>query len=153
MRLSPDTGKTDCHIIDFVDWTKRVPGVLSVPTLFGLDPSEVVDGRFEQVTVFSSLLHAIAGATIESLEEAARRNIDMAEMSSKPDTFDDVPDPTSVTYIDHDDPFSTAKQSHGAPHVITLSPNAWVGCGGDIYVLECMGKGHIRIEPSDLQDG
>ena len=45
MRLSPETGKKDCHIIDFVDSTNRVPGVVSVPTLFGLDPSEVIDGQ------------------------------------------------------------------------------------------------------------
>lgn len=45
MRLSPDTGKEDCRIIDFVDSTARVSGVVSIPSLFGLDPSEVVDGE------------------------------------------------------------------------------------------------------------
>ena len=44
MRLSPETGKTDCRIIDFVDILNRMPGVVSTPTLFGLDPSEIVDG-------------------------------------------------------------------------------------------------------------
>lgn len=44
MRLSPDTGKQDCHIIDFVDSMKRVVGVVSAPTLLGLDPTTVVDG-------------------------------------------------------------------------------------------------------------
>lgn len=45
MRLSPGTGKEDCRIIDFVDSTNRVAGVISTPTLFGLDPSEVIDGK------------------------------------------------------------------------------------------------------------
>lgn len=45
MRLSPETGKEDCRIIDIVDSTNRVPGVMSTPTLFGLDPSEVIDGQ------------------------------------------------------------------------------------------------------------
>jgi len=40
----------------------------------------------------------------------------------------------------------------GAPHVTRLSPNAWVGCGSDIYVLECLGKGYIRIEPNSEGD-
>ena len=44
MRLSPKTGKTDCRIIDFVDSAARVAGVVSTPTLFGLDPAEVIDG-------------------------------------------------------------------------------------------------------------
>jgi ATP-dependent helicase IRC3 len=45
MRQSPDTGKSDCRIIDFVESTSRVAGVISTPTLFGLDPSEVIDGN------------------------------------------------------------------------------------------------------------
>jgi len=45
MRLSPDTGKTDCRIIDFVDVMNRMDGVVSTPTLFGLNPSEMVDGK------------------------------------------------------------------------------------------------------------
>lgn len=45
MRLSPGTGKTDCHIIDFVDSTSRVPGIMSVPTLFGLDVDEEIEGE------------------------------------------------------------------------------------------------------------
>jgi ATP-dependent helicase IRC3 len=44
MRQSPGTGKENCRIIDFVDTTNRVAGVVSTPTLFGLDPSEVIDG-------------------------------------------------------------------------------------------------------------
>lgn len=47
MRLSPETGKTDCRIIDFVDSMTRVSGVVSIPTLFGLDPAEIdVDGQY-----------------------------------------------------------------------------------------------------------
>jgi len=46
MRLSPQTGKKDCRIIDFVDSSDRVNGVVCVPTLFGLDPGEMdVNGK------------------------------------------------------------------------------------------------------------
>lgn len=45
MRLSPETGKQDCRVIDFVDSQNRVAGVVSVPTLLGLDPSEIIDGE------------------------------------------------------------------------------------------------------------
>ena len=45
MRQSPQTGKKDCRIIDFLESTDRVAGVVSTPTLFGLDPSEVIDGK------------------------------------------------------------------------------------------------------------
>jgi len=39
MRLSP--GKKDCHVIDMVGSVKA-HGVVSTPTLFGLDPNEIV---------------------------------------------------------------------------------------------------------------
>ena len=45
MRLSPETGKQDCRVIDFVDSQNRVAGVVSVPTLLGLDPSDIIDGE------------------------------------------------------------------------------------------------------------
>jgi ATP-dependent helicase IRC3 len=46
MRLSPSTGKEDCRIIDFVDSTSRVNGVVSVPTIFGLNPGEIdINGK------------------------------------------------------------------------------------------------------------
>lgn len=63
------------------------------------------------------------------------------------DTSDNVPDPTCVTYVDYEDPFAFVDNFSGAPHLSKLSPNAWVGCGNDIYILECLGKGYIRIEP------
>jgi len=49
MRLSPETGKKDCQIIDFVDIADRAPGLVSSPVLFGLDPSETVDGNTRSV--------------------------------------------------------------------------------------------------------
>ncbi|KAH9065966.1 P-loop containing nucleoside triphosphate hydrolase protein [Lactarius vividus] len=131
MRLSPGTGKQDCHIIDFVDSMKRVVGVVSAPTLLGLDPTTIVDD-----------------GTVTELElrpEAVTRESSVTPIGDNRCT---IPDPRSVTYIDYDDPFSLVNQSLGAlPHIAQLSRNAWVSCGDDIYVLECLGKGHIRIEP------
>ena len=88
--------------------------------------------------------------SINDLEsKAAEPSLDELNIDALPptDPTDDVPNPTSGTFIDYDDPFSFAEQSSGAPHVAGYSPYAWVGCGGNIYVLECLGKGYIRIEP------
>ncbi|EJD04075.1 P-loop containing nucleoside triphosphate hydrolase protein [Fomitiporia mediterranea MF3/22] len=132
MRLSPATGKEDCHIIDFVDSTNRVPGIVSTPTLFGLNPDEIIDGQ-----------------TPEELEKRA------AALIGEADKFDsdDVPDPGSITYIDYDNPFDLVQDASGAPHITKISRFAWVGCGGDVYVLECMGKGYIKIQPDVDEDG
>ncbi|KAG7099100.1 hypothetical protein E1B28_000974 [Marasmius oreades] len=123
MRLSPATGKEDCHIVDFVDSQSRISGVVSTPTLFGLNPDEI----------------QIEDVSLETLEKHVCEKLRM-------DTSDEIPSPKSITYTDYDDPFSFVEGSSGAPHIMSLSLHAWVGCGGGIYVLECLGKGFIRLE-------
>ncbi|KAJ3857816.1 P-loop containing nucleoside triphosphate hydrolase protein [Lentinula lateritia] len=130
MRLSLDTGKKDCRIIDFVDSANRVSGIMSTPTLFGLDPADLV----------------IEDETLESLEEKSSAQITTQDA-------DNVPDPESVTYTDYEDPFAFVSKFSGlSPHINQLSSYAWVGCGNDIYVLECLGKGFIRIEKVEETD-
>ncbi|KAG1757630.1 P-loop containing nucleoside triphosphate hydrolase protein [Suillus lakei] len=131
MRQSPSTGKVDCHIIDFVDSTNRVAGVVSTPTLFGLDPEELIDDE-----------------STERLEARAHIAIlqDAGDEQALVDSRDDIPDPKYITYVDYQNPFALVDGCSGAPHVAKLSINAWVGCGDDIYTLECLGKGYIRIE-------
>jgi len=89
------------------------------------------------------------GISIQELDMGA--DVTNEELSATYPTEDhrlDVPDPKSVTYIDYDNPFVLFDQSTGgSPHIVQLSRNAWVDCGDRIHVLECLGKGHIRIEP------
>ena len=92
-----------------------------------------------------------ADATTEALEERRDQEEDPM-IIVRPDTKDVVPEPTSVTYTDYDDPFSFVDQSSGAPQIRKMSNYAWVGCGGDIYVLDCLGKGYIRIEEVKNED-
>ncbi|KAI0639485.1 P-loop containing nucleoside triphosphate hydrolase protein [Trametes polyzona] len=143
MRLSPDTGKEYCRIIDFVDSQERVAGVISAPTLFGLDPSEMNDDE-----------------TVESLEQKQREAVEEARLKAleegalpKSDTSVSVPQPKSVTYVDYDDPFSLLDQASGDPNIHRLSSNAWVCCGDSIYILQCLGKGFIRVEPATDPSG
>lgn len=126
MRLSPATGKDDCHIIDFVDSTTRVQGIVTTPTLFGLTPGEE---DIEDVT----------------LEEMERRAKAAATGSRSPNV--DVPDPESVIYKDYEDPWAFVDDTSGCPDIRQMSSFAWVGIGDDSYVLECMGNGFIKIMP------
>ncbi|KAF9457448.1 P-loop containing nucleoside triphosphate hydrolase protein [Collybia nuda] len=139
MRRSPDTGKKNCRIIDFVDSTASISGVVSTPTLFGLDPGEItING--EHTSFHYPMLMPSADETPERLEKLAFQTIGSREVTT-------VPVPKSVIYTDYENPFSMISESSGAPHISKLSQFAWVGCGGDIYVLECLGKGYLRIEP------
>jgi ATP-dependent helicase IRC3 len=85
-------------------------------------------------------------------EAAEREELSIPHVHPTGDDRPSVPDPKSVTYIDYDNPFTLLKESiEASPHMRQLSKNAWVDCGEGIYVLECLGKGHIRIEP--VSDG
>ena len=89
-------------------------------------------------------------ASIQDLEARAEATSgDLSANYHAEDNRPDVPDPKSVTYIDYDNPFVLVNQSTGtsSPHILRLSRNAWVDCGEGIHVLECLGKGHVRIEP------
>ena len=48
LRLSPETGKVDCHIIDIVDSIDRAGGMLVSPTLFGLTHDELAEEMREK---------------------------------------------------------------------------------------------------------
>lgn len=84
------------------------------------------------------------------MEERSKKAVDrdLSNLKSRSDTTGTVPAPKSMTYIDYDDPFALVHSSSGAPQIHKMSPHAWVGCGEDVYVLECLGKGWIRVEPA-----
>ena len=143
MRLSPNTGKANCRIIDFVDSSNRVSGVVSTPTLFGLEPSEItIEGELFDHRVRVCLTEVAD----ESLDDMERRADEV--YSSSADTTNDIPLPTAVTYVDYNDPFSflCASKSATSPYIAMLSRNGWVAIGEHKYILECLGKGHIRVE-------
>ena len=100
----------------------------------------------------------IPDETIDSLEQllAEKEKYKADEAGIRPSTdrkvSAEVPLPKSVVYIDYDDPFVLADHASGDPHVNALSRNAWVCCGESVYVLECLGKGYIRIEPVEDDD-
>jgi ATP-dependent helicase IRC3 len=104
--------------------------------------------------VFNTLTLGL-DASVQELEARAEA-ANQEELSVPHDPTGDnrlsVPDPKSVTYIDYDNPFALFNQNiEASSHMVQLSKNAWVDCGKGIYVLECLGKGHIRIEP--VSDG
>lgn len=44
LRLSPETGKQDCLVIDMVASGERAGGMVCTPTLFGVDPEADIEG-------------------------------------------------------------------------------------------------------------
>ena len=52
----------------------------------------------------------------------------------------------SITYTDEDDPFAIASDSLKLGHINAMSGFQWVSCGNDVFVIELVAKGFIRIE-------
>nr|XP_019050135.1 hypothetical protein I302_00556 [Kwoniella bestiolae CBS 10118]OCF29065.1 hypothetical protein I302_00556 [Kwoniella bestiolae CBS 10118] len=110
LRLSPETGKEDCHIIDIVDSVNKAGGMLVSPALWGLSHEE------------------------EEEQEGARGEGQVAQQEESVNAQGDY----KITFIDQDDPFRIAGDSR--PIIDKASSNAWVACGKGKYILEAMGK-------------
>ncbi|WWC87646.1 uncharacterized protein L201_002536 [Kwoniella dendrophila CBS 6074] len=121
LRLSPESGKKDCHIIDIVDSVNKAGGMLVSPSLWGLSHED----KEEQERLESN---GSSGQTQEDVSLASEQN-----------DFE-------VTFIDQDDPFQVAGSSR--PIVDRASKNAWVACGKGKYILDAMGNGYFAIDPS-----
>ncbi|KAI9632391.1 P-loop containing nucleoside triphosphate hydrolase protein [Dioszegia hungarica] len=126
LRLCPETGKTECYLIDIVDNVSRSNGMLVSPTLWGLSHDDMAEDQ----------RRAMEGEQQQHGEETA---------SVRPGGGGDVSG-MKVTYLDHDDPFRLAKK--GDAPLAVMSNSAWVNCGKSRYILELLDQGYMLVEPS-----
>ncbi|KAK0102109.1 hypothetical protein ONS96_006074 [Cadophora gregata f. sp. sojae] len=129
MRLYP--GKKDCHIIDMV--ASLETGIVTTPTLFGLDPAETVESA--GVDDMKSMLDR---------KEAEETRQDLVAKRPKPKDGPAVP--TTVTFTDYDSVFDLIEDTSGERHIRQLSPNAWVCVAQDKYILTNSNGSYIKLE-------
>lgn len=128
MRLHP--GKTNCHIIDMVASLKT--GVVTTPTLFGLDPAETVkEADVAQLEKLRERKEAEAQGPAEDGLAEAEQSLDQK--------------PISLEFTDYETIFDLVKDTAGERHVRTISPLAWVHVGHQRFVLSTRGD-FITIE-------
>ncbi|EAU93182.2 DEAD box family helicase [Coprinopsis cinerea okayama7 len=135
MRLSPATGKQDCLIIDFVDSAGRVDSVLSLPSLLGLNPLDMDPDKHEMDLSELKALAALKADRTPQLQPDIR---EMGEVTNA------TPAATSVSFVEHDD-IAKVFDSVKLDDYRAISPYAWVKCQPDVYILECVGKGTVRV--------
>lgn len=135
LRLSAETGKRDCLVLDLVGTLER--GVVCTPTLFGIDPADADN------------------ATLDDLKERLKQRDDDvdADADADPLALHSSP-PSRVTFIDYDSPHelqaALTRNNGGSNEIIArLSPNAWVHCGGQVFILEIPRLGFLRVEPDE----
>jgi len=133
MRLSP--GKTNCHVIDMV--ASLNTGIVTTPTLYGLDPDEIVQGA--KVEDLESLREK------KDREELARQELDATLRESSNSTGDHDGRPTTVTYVDYDSVADLIEDTSGERHIRAISRFSWVQTRNDTYILTSNSGNYLRI--------
>ncbi|KAK5135681.1 hypothetical protein LTR08_004982 [Meristemomyces frigidus] len=136
--LRKHPGKEDCHVIDMV--ASLETGIVTVPTLFGLNPWEVVDQA--------------DGKTLKALKEReeSERREQAASSVSKPD--DGLQALTGdVTFIDYADVNELIEDTSGERHIRAISPHAWVQVRENCYILSSGSKTgeYLQVDEADKQ--
>lgn len=126
MRLHPS--KENCHVIDIVSSLQI--GVVSVPTLFGLDPS-----------------HLLEEASVDKLKQFRDKNAvpenSLGEEDGDKDAFKA---PIDITYTDYDSVEDLISDTSGERHIRAISKLSWVEVGDDRYILSSEGGSYLTIE-------
>lgn len=137
MRLHP--GKENCHVIDMVATLET--GIVTVPTLFGLDPSELVD--YADVNELRSLKDSKAE------EQDGKDNMATGEQRSP-----GIPVPRTVSFTDYDSIFDLIGDNSGDRHIRAMSPHAWVEVAQDRYILTSPSGAYLKLEATfDEEEG
>ncbi|KAL6881007.1 P-loop containing nucleoside triphosphate hydrolase protein [Trichoderma novae-zelandiae] len=132
MRLHPD--KKDCHIIDMVSSLET--GIVTTPTLFGLDPNELVE---------KASVNDLRMIKDQKAAEAEQQQGDSSGASSGP--------PPAVTFTDYSSVLDLIADTSGERHIRAISQYAWVQVGPERFVLSAPSGSYIRIERLPEQKG
>ncbi|KAG6101183.1 hypothetical protein E4U30_002862 [Claviceps sp. LM220 group G6] len=140
MRLHP--GKKNCHIIDMV--SSLDTGITTTPTLFGLDPNELVDGA--SVADMRSIKERQGVGDANEDDDSVANGEDSQNDSNDKDKNSLAPD-TSITFTDYSSILDFMVDMRGERHIRAISPNSWVQVGFQRFVLSAPSGSYIRIEP------
>lgn len=128
MRLHP--GKENCHIIDLVSSLET--GIVTTPTLFGLDPSELVEKA--SVTDMRDMKER------RGEEEPRHAEAYLGGAGPLNSSAD------AVTFTDYSSVLDLIADTSGERHIRSTSQYAWVQVGPERFVLSAPSGSYIRIE-------
>ena len=136
MRLH--AGKENCHVIDMV--ASLEAGIVTVPTLFGLDPSEL-----------------LTEADVGSMKAIRERHAAQPELPAelrKPATLSSFVGRSSgsLTFTDYDSVYDLIDDTSGERHIRFHSLNAWVQVNADRYVLTNKADRYLTIEKTEAAE-
>ncbi|KAK3905701.1 P-loop containing nucleoside triphosphate hydrolase protein [Staphylotrichum tortipilum] len=134
MRLH--SGKENCHIIDMVAGLET--GIVTTPTLFGLDPNELVsessaDQMLELASDRKRVRAAAAKKAAEETAESQRHGY-------------------NLTFTEYDSVYDLIADTSGEKHIRSISPHAWVQVGPDKFILSGPNGTYLRLARSAPDD-
>jgi ATP-dependent helicase IRC3 len=128
MRLFP--GKENCHVIDMVSSLET--GIITTPTLFGLDPGELLEkASVEDMRDMRDRKEAESAREQEAQDSGLRRPAMRGH---------------ELAFTEYDSIFDLITDSTGEQHIRSISQYAWVHVAADRYVLSGPGGSYLRIE-------
>lgn len=133
LRLHP--GKANCHIIDMV--ASLEVGIVTTPTLFGLDPGEMV--KEVNPEEMKSLQER------KELEALREKQVAEAQTSQSRRLLIQRPQ-QSITFTDYDSVYDLIDDTSADRHIRGISQLAWVLVGENRYVLSTQNGEYMTIE-------
>ncbi|KAF1949017.1 P-loop containing nucleoside triphosphate hydrolase protein [Byssothecium circinans] len=131
-------GKANCHIVDMVSALST--GVVSTPTLFGLDPAEIVE-------------KANTKDMKELQERKEQEKIRQEEAADVAKTAVSRKLPGSVVFTDYDSVHDLIGDSSSDLTVRRISDFAWVAIGDGKFILTTNSGNYLLIEPHEEKEG
>jgi len=133
LRLHP--GKKDCHVIDMVASLKT--GIVTSPTLFGLDPSEIVDDLDTD---------AMKDLKREKDSEKAIRKVEALRSTPEPTikTLDG-----SIIFQDYDNVTDLVEETSGDRFIRRMSRYSWVQVDENRYILSNQDGSYLSITKTE----
>ena len=134
--------KVNCHIIDMV--SSLSTGLVSTPTLFGLDPAEIVEN-----------------ATSKDMAEKKERKEQALIKAHESASIDHQPQAsiapsrahsTKISFTDYDSLHDLLQDDPEYKHIRRISQLAWVWVWDDKYVLTTNGGHYLLIEGPRAQN-
>ncbi|EAQ88172.1 hypothetical protein CHGG_04791 [Chaetomium globosum CBS 148.51] len=129
MRLH--SGKQDCHIIDMVAGLET--GIVTTPTLFGLDPDELVNEASAD-----KMFEIFDRKEAEKARETQVRQR-MAEAESTGHSY-------NVTFTEYDSVLDLIADTSGEKHIRSISQHAWVQITPDKFILNGPEGTYLKLE-------
>ncbi|PHH82893.1 hypothetical protein CDD82_4428 [Ophiocordyceps australis] len=123
MRLHP--GKQNCHIIDIVSSLET--GIITTPTLFGLDPNLLVDK-----------------VSVTKIKDQKFQDSPDQQQASRTDST--IASNSPIIFTEYSSVLDLIADTSGEKHIRAISQNAWIQSAPDSYVLSAPSGSYIRLE-------